>query len=272
MTSTLNVTSPLIPPEAVGKAIAQRSHIWQMDFLSADNLAKFAGDRGLQFWSRHVTQLWQMGILRADYVVQSDKARRVGFRYIGTDSEGHHLYADIRRCRTFPDGWASATSRLPPLDHTVQPYFHGFRYLVLSYLDSVLQFTSLPSQSLPPPHYFHALLDEHLQRLKAKTSSAESIADVDQWNEVASLAVLSEPTMYVRIFGQLSRPSYISESMQRHRLNEHRQALAAVYKGIGLDRIRKIREDLCWEARMLEPNEDVHTAAVPCWQGGPPEA
>src|SRR5437879_2379227 len=126
MTSVNKVSSPLVPPETVGRAIARRGHVWQMDFLSADKFAKFVGDRGLPFWSRHIIQLWQMGILRADFVVQSGKARRAGFRYLGTDRAGRHLYADIRRCRPFPDGWASAASGLPPVGGDVEPYFHGF--------------------------------------------------------------------------------------------------------------------------------------------------
>jgi hypothetical protein len=91
MTSTTDASSPLVPPQGVGAAIARRSHIWQMDFLSADKLATFVGDRGLKSWSRHVIQLWQLGILRADYVVQSDKVRRVGFRYPGADRAGRYL-------------------------------------------------------------------------------------------------------------------------------------------------------------------------------------
>jgi hypothetical protein len=99
----------------------------------------------------------------------------------------------------------------------------------------------------------------HLQSLKAETSSAESVADVDKWNDITSLAVLSEPTMYIRIFGHLRRPSFVSKSLQWQRLDEHWNALASIYKAIGLDHIREIREALCWKTRMLEPNENVHT-------------
>lgn len=259
MTPGLNVLSPLVPPALIGTSFARHGHIWQMEFLSDDKLAAFAEDHGLRFSSRSIVQLWQLGILRADYIVQSDKTRRVGFRYLGADRDGRLLYADIRRSRSFPDGWSSAASHLLPVDPGMQPYFHGFRYLVLNYLDSVLQFTSLPIHSLQAPRIFHEVLDDHLHRLQGMTSSAEAIADVDRWNDIASLGVLSEPNMYIRIFGTVRRPHYISDTMHRQQLDKHWTELAAVYRSIGLDRVREIREELCWEARMLEPNMDAHT-------------
>jgi hypothetical protein len=59
----------MLDVSAIAKSITQRQFIWQMKFITADELYKFARDRGLSFWclDGDIRWLWQIGLLRADF-------------------------------------------------------------------------------------------------------------------------------------------------------------------------------------------------------------
>src|SRR5258708_5592268 len=93
------LTSRLIDP-TLRRLISKRRYIWQMDFLSAGELARFSRERGLFFLgAEDIIKLWQLGLLQADLVVSSRKLRRVGLISCGLDYLGQHIYSDERKLR-----------------------------------------------------------------------------------------------------------------------------------------------------------------------------
>ena len=92
-----NNPAPLIPPPALGRSIARRGFIWQMDFLTPDKLRDFVNARGLYLGLPDIKKLWELGLLRADYVLHSQKRRHTGFRRVGQNEDGAFVYSDVRR-------------------------------------------------------------------------------------------------------------------------------------------------------------------------------
>lgn len=93
-----NTTHELLEPSLPGSWIAEHRRIWQMDFLSASELANFAHKRGLASYDeKDVTQLWQLGLLKADLITSSKKLHLAGLVDRGIDRYGDHVYSDERQ-------------------------------------------------------------------------------------------------------------------------------------------------------------------------------
>lgn len=254
------VSSRLIDPTLLATWIAERPHIWQMDFLTAGELSQHADQRGLKFWSHHITQLWQLGFLKADLVVCNRKSRRVGLKYCGTDRQGQHLYGDVRRLALLPSsGWSAALSELSPDTAGINPLFHPFRYYVLYRLERSLELGIVPMQTLVHADRYHELLDRMLSRFSQWASSPEFLEAIEKWNAAASLAIVTEPCMYPAILEVLRYPGYIEEETQRKYIDEHWVRLRRYYKRLKLEEIEKVWRDICFDMRCLEPNEEIHT-------------
>src|SRR5712691_3740520 len=96
--SQTTISSRLLEPELPGTWIASRRHIWQMDFLSTNNFAQHCRDRGLSHFSEEdITQLWQLGLVKADLILCRRKLKQVGIVDRGIDLYGYHMYSDERQ-------------------------------------------------------------------------------------------------------------------------------------------------------------------------------
>ena len=65
-----------------------------MQFLSADDLCRFAGDRGLSFWclDPEIKWFWQMGMLRADLIIAEEAVEDAGLSVVGGVDEGQFVW------------------------------------------------------------------------------------------------------------------------------------------------------------------------------------
>ena len=81
-------SNQLLDPAILGSWIFQRSHIWQMDFLTANKLAKFATKRGLPHYrEEHINHLWKLRLLRADLIVSVEELGEPGLIFLGKDGD-----------------------------------------------------------------------------------------------------------------------------------------------------------------------------------------
>jgi len=88
-----SILSDLLEPCLPGAWIAEHRRIWQMDFLNAGKFGNFSHDRGLaSFRDKDITQLWQLGLIKADLITSHKKLCLVGLVDHGTDSSGLHIY------------------------------------------------------------------------------------------------------------------------------------------------------------------------------------
>ena len=144
-----NTSTELLEPALPGAWIAEHRRIWQMNFLNADKFASFGHDRGLaSFNEKDVTQLWQLGLIKADLITSRSKLSLVGLVDRGTDRYGPYLYSDERQLPRRLRKWKNARKNLKPLQEGVELLFHPFRYYVLYHLDRVLGLHSSKMQML----------------------------------------------------------------------------------------------------------------------------
>lgn len=261
-----NISPELLEPFLPGALIAEHRHIWQMNLLNARELARFSKDRSLSFSSEEdIVHLWQLGLLKADLVVSKKKLNRVGLVDRGTDDYGHHVYSDERQLRPRSKGLANSEKALRPIQSGVELLFHPFRYYVLYGLNRVLEIHISRMQMFLQEGY-HRGLDFILSAFNRWSSSDQFVPRIKVWNDVASLAIVTEPCMYVRIFRSIRfSPQHVGNmdngvEETNKQIDEYWQEhIADLYQKIGIERLEEIRQDLCVATQMLDSNRWVHT-------------
>ncbi len=265
---TENTISPeLLEPSLPGAWIAEHPGIWQMDLLSASEMARFCHDRGLSFSSFEddIIQLWQLGLLKADLVESRREYKRAGLIDCGRNSRGHYIYSDERRLRKRPNGLRKSVKTAKSLPAGIKLLFHPFRYYVLYHLDKELELSISRMQMFNQEGY-PRVLDIILSRFNNWSSSDQFIPRIKAWNDVASLTIITEPCMYVRIFRSIRYS--LSEIQNMDTWREEIQSkidrywqdhVADLYQRIGIEGLEEIRQELCIVTQMLDSNRWVHT-------------
>ncbi len=251
-------SSNILPPGVLGLWLADRSDIWQMKFLSDRDLGSFAHRRGVNIWFDDVGHLWQLGLLRADLVASTRKLRLAGLIEVGSDDRGRYLYADERKPRRRKKGWAGSAFNLKPLHPGVEFYFHPFRFYVLYRIDRILSLNICPMQMLVSVGDYPKVLGRIISDFQKWSADPEFLNHVCKWNEITTLCVATEPCVYERIFKMLKSSPWVGFSEQRRRIQEHWKELAKYYQKAGLKALEDFRQDLCANAKFLDPNKEVH--------------
>ena len=256
----------LLEIELPGIWIAKHRHIWQMNLLNANNFARFSSDRGLSSFSEEdVTQLWQLRLIKADIVLSRRKIDRVGLVDHGINKDGYHMYSDERQFRQSPKGWKNARETVKPLRSDIELLFHPFRYYVLNNIDRVLSLHSSRMQMLYQDGY-QRVLDICLSMFNKWAHSSEFVPRINTWNDIASLAIVTEPCTYERIFRSIHFSLADVDSMDTGAEQIHQQIIEywkedvfGLYQRIGKERLEEIRQELCVATQMLDSNRWVHT-------------
>ncbi len=261
-----NTSSKLLEPALPGAWIAEHRRIWQMDFLNADKLARFSHDRGTSYFNEtDVIQLWQLGLLKADLIISPRKLRLVGLTYRGIDFNGFHMYSDERQLPRWKGGWANARKPLKPLQKGIELLFHPFRFYVLYHIGQMLDLRASSMQMLLQEN-FPRLLEISLTVFNNSSRSDNFIANINIWNDVASLVILTEPCFYERIFltlkVSLSAINSIDDWIMqiRQEIDEYWEGyVQKLFERIGVNRLEEIRQELCFVTQMLDRNRWIHT-------------
>src|SRR5260221_2586968 len=259
-------TSRLLEPELPGAWIVNRQHIWQMNLLDANKLASFSHDRGLAFFNENdIIHLWQLGLVKADLIKSRRKLRLVGLVDRGTDLYGNHIYSDERQLPKRLASWDKAVITLKPLQKGVELLFHPFRYYVVYGIDRIIELRA-SSMQIFLQEYYPRLLEFSLRAFNRFSRTDNFITSINTWNDVASLAIVTEPCFYERIFHSIhaslsSIPNIDNWVMQiQQEIAEYwEQHIQKLYQRIGIDRLEEIRKDLCIATQMLDRNRWVHT-------------
>lgn len=247
-----------ISPDALVAWIADRGYIWQMDLLTSGELSRVASDHGVDFSEIQIENFWRLGLLRADLIISSRRLRLKNLNYLRRNERGGHLYSDDRQLRPHRKGWGDCDIRLEPLPNFMQLYFHPFRYYILLQLQKLLRLSIHPAQMLVQKQYI-SMLEQSISRFNKYTSSPAFLLDITRWHDISTMAVLAEPITYVQIFGRSRRPVYIDEETMHQHQSEYLGEIREQYKKLGLEKIEEVRQVLCVEAYLLDPNQDVHT-------------
>jgi hypothetical protein len=263
--SQITTSSRLLEPELPGAWIIRRRHIWQMDFFNPNDFARHCRDHSLShFTEEDITQLWHLGLLKADLILSRRKLDRVGVVERGTDLYGYHMYSDERQLRRRSRGWKNTLNTLRPLREDIQLLFHPFRYYVLYHLNRVLG-VNVSRMQMFYQQGFHDILDVILRGFNNWTSSDQFVPRIDQWNDIASLAIVTEPCTYERIFHdmQYHLTGFDNIGDEVKQIYQHIAAqwidLKELYHRIGMKRLEEIRLELSIDTQRLDSNRWIHT-------------
>ncbi len=258
--------TPILESIVPGTWIAKRRHIWQMKFLTANDIARFCYDRGLSNFSEEdITQLWQLGLVKADLVLSRKKLNRAGLTDRGSDCYGYHMYSDERKLRQRRKGWENAIKTLKPLRSDIQLLFHPFRYYIIYCLDRVLDLRISRMQMLRQEGY-NRVLDICLSMFSRWSTSDGFVPRIDAWNNVAALAIVTEPCTYERIFRSIHFSLADVGDMDTGAEQTHqkitdywKEDIAELYRRIDKERLEEIRQELCVATQTLDSNRWIHT-------------
>jgi hypothetical protein len=242
-----------------------------------------------------------LGLLRADYVESPQELNQEGLVQVGIDEAGLRFYADARRTPTRPEGWVGCATDLEGLDHEVQPRFHPFRFYVVQYvLHPVDRFPSPRPNIAPIDTFTTADVNSyknadggHLENFNEYSRSPAFRGSVDYLNDVAALAIATEPCVFWRMFGRprlrglypnelgisveefrkLSEDERIDKGWEVYesRIAEQGVELAEYYRQAGSDRLLKVHQALCNDAERLKKDKDVLTLLQLAWGRRPLE-
>jgi hypothetical protein len=224
-----------------------------------------------------------LALVRADLVESMKKLEEEGLTEVGRDARGRYLYADVRRPSLPPDGCVGAASKLDELPSGVNLLFHPFRYYVLCRLVDPLRPNITPISTLTTAgvESYRELAGWCLEQFQRHAGAGEFLGDVERLNDVTTLAVVTEPATFQRVFQTLRTRTYdyselglpLDEVFQlmaeertdlladfvRQQIVEHQADVSKLYAKAGVERIEEEREMLCRRARLLDPNKDVQT-------------
>jgi hypothetical protein len=252
-----NTSSRLLNHALFGTWVAKRHHIWQMDFLNANKLAEFSQKHGLSFFEkRDIIQLWQLGLLQADIIKCQQKIQHAGLIEHGMDEDEEYIYSDGRPIPSYSASWEEAVAKLEPLSPDIQLFFHPFRFYVLAEIEKMLSNHKLV-EKVQFPIKSYAVPDFSFFQLWA--NSNEFKEEIQQWNAVASLAIIAEPCFYGSIFHSLSASAPLDFETLRKYIASHWQDVAQCYQNVGIEHLKEAHHEICRVTRRLDPNSEVHT-------------
>ncbi len=98
-----------------------------------------------------------------------------------------------------------------------------------------------------------------IHRFNMWTSTDELTTLINQWNDLTTLAIATEPCFFTHIFGTLRYSPWTSFEEQLENIANFRNDLREDYRKISIEAIKQILSDLCLNAEMLDPNIRIHS-------------
>ena len=252
----------LLDPVPIAKWLIERQFIRQMRLKSLHELSRLARDLGvgLSPWDdKDVQHLWQLGILRADYLISRHPLDIEGIVFIEQTDRGEHLYADIRNFLGNAAGLGNVIEGLGPLPEDVYLLFHAFRYYVLYQIEQELTPRLDAFQLLRSITNYRNTVEQFLISVNKEASDERFQERVRRWNEIVSLAVAVEPFTFNRLFGYYGVPvTYDNNEEGFYKtLRKQYEDSKTLLLRIGLEGVMEVLTELCREAERLQPNKDI---------------
>ena len=271
----------LLDPVLLSSWIAKRSYIWQMNFLTAKELADFVHKRGLsRYKEEHIHLLWKLGFLKADFIVSSQEIDEEGLILVGQEQrdeeESEFLYADARLPRLIKDSSDLPHEEMQTVPSIFKVFFHPFRLSVLQNFERLVPHFD-PPRILYPQMY--RTVESMAFWLQIPILTQQYLQSIERWNDMASLLVATEPCFYERIFQNLHlnliqthplprawSPENGFEPIMdagfrelREEIDRHWNDIANHYRTLEVDRLIQLHQDLCVQTQMMDNNREVHT-------------
>ncbi|KPL81953.1 hypothetical protein [Herpetosiphon geysericola] len=242
--------------EHIGSLIAKRTFIWQMKFLKPLKIAGFAKDRSVNFWDSHITQLWQLGLLRADLIKSNEEIDLKGLILVN-NQKGNYIYVDTRILERSNIKWVESIENLPKIRSNIEILFHPFRYYVLYHLQRVMKLQISPMQILRAKSY-PGLLDNSISMFTDWSNTNGFLDVINRWNNISSLAIVTEPFAFIRMFRTRSHPLGFSNTQLYKAIQDHWDEAKLLYQKISLELLQSIHQEISVTVENLDSNVEIH--------------
>ena len=248
----------MIEPVWLASRIVENASIWQNNFQDPQRFSHFIRVHKVRFWAPHIFHLWDLGWVRAEFVQAKKLISIKDIDLLATNPEGDSIYADNRQLNT-----TKTISDVPIKQYyeetpVIVPYFHPFKYYVFWHIQRYMQLAISHYQIMNPAKY-PLLLENQIQVFFAWTQSENAVEQVNRWDEIARLAIATEPCFYPEVIGTFTWLFPSTQEEQFTKIQLLKIALKEEYLKIGLQPIKDILADLCTSADMIEPNKTVHS-------------
>jgi hypothetical protein len=142
---------------------------------------------------------------------------------------------------------------------SVELLFHPFRLYVLYHVDRIFgMLCPTSTQYLLNPEGILTVSKYKIDLLNRSTAEEEFAERFENWNRLAELAIVLEPTAYSAVFHVLrSRYPYTPETLDA-KLQECRENIRSLFSDFSVKDINKIRSKFCQAAELLDNNKMVH--------------
>lgn len=252
--------TPLVDRQQLGRLLHEHSDVWQMKLLNVRGFANFTQKRSLVFVEKQIHRLWQMGLLRADFVIPEHPIHQSGLLDIGFAQNGQHMYADCRVFQTSENAWLSAPTNQPADSMGVKLLFHPFRYFTLYKIGGILKsFGIHPYQALVSIESYYKISDKLLSELHEHLKSSEFATHIQYWDSIASLAILSEPSFYSQLIDQVQSAANTTFEQHQQHVKSYWDEVKRIALALGVAQITQAHRTLCIDAERLDANTKVHT-------------
>lgn len=248
----------MIQPSQLSRWIYENEDIWQWYLLNPRNLVTFIKDRKVNFWEDHIIHLWQLGWVRAEIIQGKLVTEIEGIEIIEKLDDEVSLYTDNRSLGLVQVHIEAPVRELVEKIPGVVPYFHPFKYFVFWQIQRVMRLIIHPYQMMNPGRY-HEMLDQEIEPFYRWVQSENARAQIIRWDEIARLAIATEPCFYPQIISSLKYPPKITAEQQKANIRSYKMLLKDYYHQIGIEPIKEIIKDLCISAEMIEPNQRIHS-------------
>jgi len=238
------------------------SSLGQFDLMPPRGFADYVSKLGLSFTLAEETikGLWQVGLLRADFIKSTRKLNRKGVEFAYTTDDGEHVYCDFRTVKVKPSGWVNALKEAAKLPSHVKLYFHPFRYYALWHLERAFYPNIIPMQFLWNVERYPALVESYLACINEASKSESFCEALNKWNDDVATAVMFEPCAYTKIFHKIRLRSFpYTHEAHQEALSFYKTLVYPLLTEIGVDDIESKRSDLCQMAEVIDPNKEIHT-------------
>jgi hypothetical protein len=182
-----------------------------------------------------------------------------GMVFIGRSPGGEYRYADMRECVRRSNGLGNVVEDLGDVPANIYLAFHPFRYYVVYRIEQELIPRVSSFRILRSTSGCQDAVERFLERFEQETASDKFQARVRRWNEITSLAVAVEPFTFNGLFGYFKTPhsDFKKEDEFYSELRTQYEDCKTLLLEIGLDGVKGILSELCTEAAVLEPNDDI---------------
>lgn len=239
-------------------ALAKVPELWQFELLTAQQIYRFARDRDIEIFNADtVTELWRVGLLRAD-LIRAKKKLEIPSLELVSEENGLFTYCDKRQVEHRAQGYAGLFSKTKPKLDDPDLLFHPFRMYVLYHINRVFRSNTTSTQYLLDPEGLVNLAKRHIDILNRWTSGQEFAERFEYWNRTAEFAIVLEPTTYAEVFHTIRWRLPDTQDTIQAKLEKRREKVRLFLSETPAKLINEIRADLCQDAERLDRNKLVH--------------